>query len=61
VAERGVKGSNARFHMEMAKLPVFNGEVEKAEGFIIACRLYLKIKMREATVKEQIQWILSYI
>jgi len=56
-----VKGSNARFHMEMAKLPVFNGEVEKAEGFIIACRLYLKIKMREATVKEQIQWILSYI
>ena len=26
-----------------------------------ACRLYLKIKMREATVEEQVQWVLSYV
>ena len=27
----------------------------------MACRLYLRIKMRGATIEEQIQWILSYI
>ena len=45
----------------MAKPPVFNGEVGKVGGFIIACRLYLRMKMKEAVVEEQIQWTLSYI
>ena len=27
----------------------------------MACRLYLRMKMREATVEEQVQWVLSYI
>jgi len=34
---------------------------EKVLGFIIACKLFLRIKMREDAVEEQIQWILSYI
>ena len=45
----------------MAKPPVFNGEAGKVAGFIIACRLYLRMKIREAMVEEQIQWILSYV
>jgi len=40
--------------MKVAKLPVFNGEVGKIRGFIIACRLYLRMKIREAMVEEQI-------
>ena len=54
-AKRGATGSNREYQMEMAKLPVFNGEAGKVEGFITACKLYLRMKMREATVKEQVQ------
>jgi len=45
----------------MVKLPVFNREVGRMEEFITACRLYLRIRMKGATVEEQIQWVLSYI
>ena len=48
-------------HMEVAKPAIFNGEVEKVEGFIIACRLFLRTKMRGNTEEEQVQWILSYV
>jgi len=47
--------------MEVAKPPVFNREAEKVGVFIIAYRFYSRMKIREAIVKEQIQWILSYI
>ena len=30
--------------MKVAKPPVFNGEVGRVGGFIIACRLYLRIR-----------------
>jgi len=39
----------------VAKLPVFNGESRRVEGFITVCRLFLRIKMRGAMVEEQIQ------
>ena len=47
--------------MEMAKLAIFNGEARKVGGFITACRLYLKMKMRGTSVEEQVQWVLSYV
>jgi len=50
VAERGIEGS----HREVAKPPVFSGETRKILGFLTACRLYIKIRMREAMVEEQI-------
>ena len=59
--ERATTGSNMEPHMKVAKLAIFNGEAGKVGGFVIACRLYLRIKMREATVKEQVQWILLYV
>jgi len=52
--ERGAMGSNMGSHMEVAKLAIFNGEAGKVGEFIIACRLYLRMKMREATVEEQV-------
>ena len=45
----------------MAKLAIFNGEAGKVEGFITACRLFLRMKLRGVTVEEQVQWVLSYV
>ena len=47
--------------MEVAKPAIFNGEAGKVGGFIMACRLYLKMKLRGTTVEEQVQWALSYV
>jgi len=33
---------------------MFSEEANKVAGFIIACRLYLKMRIREAPVEEQI-------
>ena len=57
----GVMGSNAGPHMEVAKPAIFNGEAGKVGSFITACRLYLRMKLRETTVEEQVQWVLSYV
>ena len=50
-----------RPHVEVAKPAIFNGEAGKVGGFVTTCRLYLKMKMREVTVEEQVFWILSYV
>ena len=60
-AEREIIGSNMGPQIEMAKLPIFNGEAGKVGGFITAYRLYLRIKMRETTVEEQVQKVLSFM
>ena len=54
-------GPNAGAHMEVAKLAIFNGEAGKVGGFIMACRLYIKMKLRGNTVEEQVQWVLTYV
>jgi len=59
--ERTAPEVNRGYQMEVAKLAIFSGEAGKVGGLIIACRLYLRMKMREATVEEQVQWVLSYV
>ena len=54
-------GSNMGSHMEVAKSAIFNREVGKVGGFIMACRLFLRMKLREISVEEQMQWVLSYV
>ena len=38
--------------VEVATPAIFNGEAGKVGGFVTICRLYLRMKMREATVEE---------
>ena len=60
-AEGVAMGSNTGFHMEVAKPAIFNGEVGRVGGFITACRLYIKMRLKGNTVEEQIQWVLTYV
>jgi len=60
-AERGATGSNTGPHIEVAKPAIFNGEAGKVGGFVTVCKLYLRMNMREATVEEQVFWILSHV
>jgi len=54
-------GSNMGSHMKVAKPAIFNGEAGRIGGFITACRLYIKMRLRGNMVEEQIQWVLTYV
>jgi len=54
-------GTNAGFQMEVAKPAIFNGEAGRVGGFVSACKIYIKNKLRGETVEGQVQWALSYV
>ena len=55
VVGRETEGSNTGPHMKIARPAIFSGKPGKLGGFITACKLYLRMKMRENTLEEQIQ------
>jgi len=59
-AERGV-GEGALAATEVAKPQTFDRAPLKVSGFVAACKLYIRMRLRELSVEEQIQWVLSYI
>jgi len=54
-------GTNTGSHMEVAKPAIFNGEAGRVGGFISACKIYIRNKLRGETVEGQVQWALSYV
>jgi len=46
---------------EVAKPQIFDGTQSKVSGFVGACRIYIKTRLRKASVKAQINWVLSYV
>jgi len=52
IEEGTTKEPNTGFSIKMAKPPVFNGEAGRVGGFITACWLYLRMKIRGETVEE---------
>jgi len=45
----------------VAKPQIFNGEIGNVLGFLTAYRLFIRIRIRNDSVEEQIQWMLSYV
>jgi len=52
-----VEGSTSRAvaGIEVVRPPTFNGTSSKVSGFVTTCKLYIKVKLREVAVEEQIQ------
>ena len=59
-AGRGV-GGGASPATEVAKPQTFDGTPSKVSGFIGACKLYVRMRLREVSAKEQVNWVLSYV
>ena len=59
-AERGV-GGGAVVATKVAKPQIFDRTPSKVSRFVGACRMYIKMRLREAPVEEQINWVLTYV
>ena len=54
-------GENASTAIKVTKPQTFDGTPSKVSRFVGACKLYIRIRLRDMPVKEQIQWVLSYV
>jgi len=70
IAQAGLKGEetatavsrpNTRSDIEVAKPQTFNREASKVSDFLTACKLFIRMRIRDIAVEEQIQWVLLYM
>ena len=54
-------GGNTAVATEVVKPQTFDRTPSKVSGFVGACKLYIRMRLRESPVEEQIQWILLYV
>jgi len=55
------RGGGEVISLEVAKPQIFDGTPSKVSGFVTACKLYGKAKIREVLLEERIQWVLFYM
>ena len=55
VAAAGKPQPNTGSNIEVAKPQMFNGEIEKMLGFLTACRLFIRMRIRDESLEGQIQ------
>jgi len=55
IAEERDRAAVAITNTEVVWLQIFDGTPSKVSDFIMACRLYFRIKIRRVVVEEQIQ------
>ena len=58
---RAVARKRGEVATEVAKPQIFNGTSSKVSEFILVYKLYIRMRLREVLVEEQIQWVFSYI
>jgi len=54
IVQVGGSMSRVAAGIEVARLPTFDGTSSKVSEFVITCKLYIKMKMKEVAVEEQI-------
>ena len=57
----GEDGRRIAEETEVAKPQIFDGTPSKVSGFMGACKIYIKTRLREASVEAQINWVLSFV
>ena len=49
-----VSRPNIKLNIDIAKLLIFNGNTSKVLEFLMACKFYVRMKMKDTLVEEQI-------
>ena len=57
----GGRGEAGIRSIEVAKPQLFDRIPSKVVGFVTGCKLYIRNKLVGATVKAQVQWVLSFV
>jgi len=48
-------------NLDVIKPQLFDGTSSKVSGFVTGCKLYIRNRLAEAIVEEQVQWVLSHV